>query len=30
MKEATKGGFLEAAEWADAIAQESGLPFRDV
>ncbi len=30
MKEATKGGFLEAAEWADSIARESGLPFRDV
>jgi argininosuccinate lyase len=30
MKRATQGGFLEAAEWADAIAQESGLPFREV
>jgi argininosuccinate lyase len=30
MKRATEGGFLEAAEWADAIAQDSGLPFRDV
>jgi argininosuccinate lyase len=30
MLEATQGGFLEAAEWADAIAQVSGLPFRDL
>lgn len=30
MKEAVSGGFLEAAEWADAIAQGSGLPFRDI
>ncbi|MCA9430858.1 MAG: argininosuccinate lyase [Candidatus Omnitrophica bacterium] len=30
MKEATKGGFLEAAEWADTISRESGLPFREV
>ena len=30
MREAVSGGFLEAAEWADAIAQESGLPFRSV
>lgn len=30
MKKAVQGGFLEAAEWADAIAQESRLPFREV
>lgn len=30
MKQAVQGGFLEAAEWADTIAQESGLPFREV
>lgn len=30
MRAATQGGFLEAAEWADAIAQESRLPFRQV
>lgn len=30
MREATSGGFLEAAEWADAVAQDSGLPFREV
>ena len=30
MRVATQGGFLEAAEWADAIAQESRLPFRQV
>jgi argininosuccinate lyase len=30
MADATRGGFLEAAEWADAIAQTSGLPFREV
>jgi len=30
MKEATREGFLDAAEWADAIAQNSKLPFRDV
>jgi argininosuccinate lyase len=29
MREAVGGGFLEAAEWADAIARESGLPFRE-
>jgi argininosuccinate lyase len=30
MLAATVGGFLEAAEWADVIAQSSGLPFRDI
>jgi argininosuccinate lyase len=30
MREATQTGFLEAAEWADAIAQESKLPFRQL
>jgi len=30
MRKAAQGGFLDAAEWADAIAQDSGLPFRDV
>ncbi len=30
MRTATQGGFLEAAEWADAIAQDSQLPFRQV
>ncbi|MCG3196543.1 MAG: argininosuccinate lyase [Candidatus Omnitrophica bacterium] len=30
MRAATRGGFLEAAEWADYIAREAKIPFREV